>query len=877
MIRRSGFFGILLLAAAAPAAAVYQIGDTLPEPLPVPALNDVNVAVLQRAVGASLACGAEFLQWQIRDFTNGWTWVVPPRDKVVGHREKITIERRCSSTIIDVPDFEEKWEKYYTIVPVQTDSASAQPKLRRVEGRRLVSRRQIGSHQETTLVADPNGSIVRTIELPAGPILGDLWPPGFLGQNAMVLDALVKAGIPESDPKLARLAHSLKRAVEEYGVPDVTWDVAWLAAAFCALRDSADYVNVRRRVVNRLLDGQITEGAGRGLWGPVCVNMRLLAAFMAYDQSLEREHERLKVLADARPQMRSYAGKAQTVESLQERIFAIYAEISQHGCRFDKVTQDFRLDDGLDEGAIRETWTAGVPYFFYNQSLADMDSTALALFAIREAAEAGCLPDETVHPKLDEKVLLPPEKTGAILARAANAIASHQAKDGTWSAGKIHEKSAVFSALHAAPVFDPGIFRMESPTNFLTTAQAFAALLDAGRAAGFGKLQPRFTPNLDLGRKAQLAAVAGYLANRESCVVPIQGNLAPLELLFQFSRVHRPADGVEDSRRDLWARLARRAMDLQAPDGSWGDGLVMLYSTSAWDYLDNWGRVWFERYDDKGADRKARYNSLYYWQNNGYWRKVDARLACTSWAMLFLLEGVRPPVAGYLARPSEAGSAAALEKAVEFVRKETFMQTRLTPVSPSSAGLADALPLLCLSSADTLSDTNAQAIVKRLLANGGTAVFLGATNAAAAGLSALLPLVPKGKWAPVPAAASFYGTYRGKAKPALSGLLREDGRAAVLLLPWTPSASAQAATGTLTYAEAVLTLAALIEDHCARTRVCARDYPTRMDGLTDPFAERVNLLNAMSSRPAGLAADETWGAHEGTSTQKTAGADEGWK
>ena len=486
-----------------------------------------------------------------------------------------------------------------------------------------------------------------------------------------------------------------------------------------------------------------------------------------------------------------------------------------------------------------------------------MESTALALYAIRKAAEAGLLPEATVHPTVNNKVLLPPERTSAILARAATAIAARQNKDGMWSAGKIHEKSSVFSAVAVAPPFETGLFKLASPTNCLTTAQGYAALLDAGRAAGFDKLQSRFAENVDLGRRAQIAAATGYLTNAEAIVVPIKGNLAPEQLISQFARVHCPGGGIEEQRRDLWLLLARRTLGLQSTDGSWGDGVVMLDSDSGWDYMDNWARMWIEKHRD--AAKQPAYDSQNYWNNIGGARRVDARLACTSWAMLFLLDGVRPPVGGFPA--ARAGSAAAgvyLSKAVEFVQKEAHLATRLVPLTPSTAALADALPLLVLTSSDPLSAPGTKSALERILANGGTAVFISTTNATAAESAALLAFVPNGKVAPIPESAAFLATYRGKTKPALQGIQREDGRLAVLLLPVAPAGDGKKAEGRLTQPEAVLTLAALIEEHAVRTGLCTRGFPAKMAELADPFTERVRLLNSLGSHGAGLAPDETW-------------------
>jgi hypothetical protein len=227
--------------------------------------------------------------------------------------------------------------------------------------------------------------------------------------------------------------------------------------------------------------------------------------------------------------------------------------------------------------------------------------------------------------------------------------------------------------------------------------------------------------------------------------------------------------------------------------------------------------------------------------------------------MLFLLEGVRPPVAGFLATPSGSAPAAYLSKALEVVQKNGRLGTRVVSLAASTAALADALPLLVLSSGDALAAPHTKMALERLLANGGTAAVLVTTNSPpAAAAAALLPFVPQGKVVPVPENAPFRAVYRGKTKPALQGIQRENGQLAVLLLPVSAAAEAGNADGRLTPAEAVMTLAALIEEYATRTGLSARGFPAKLGGLNDPFTERVQLLNSLGSHGTGLAPDETW-------------------
>jgi hypothetical protein len=69
---------------------------------------------------------------------------------------------------------------------------------------------------------------------------------------------------------------------------------------------------------------------------------------------------------------------------------------------------------------------------------------------------------------------------------------------------------------------------------------------------------------------------------------------------------------------------------------------------------------------------------------------------------------------------------------------------------------------------------------------------------------------------------------------------------------------AKPAEGRLSPAETVLTIAALIEEYAVRTGLCTRAFPAKLDGLTEPFTERVRLLNSLGTRGTAPAADEIW-------------------
>ena len=68
-------------------------------------------------------------------------------------------------------------------------------------------------------------------------------------------------------------AQRLADYLDAYGLPDRTWDLAWLTVAFANLPQTVELnKTLTERMVRKLLLGQVTEGPGAGLWGPVAIN-----------------------------------------------------------------------------------------------------------------------------------------------------------------------------------------------------------------------------------------------------------------------------------------------------------------------------------------------------------------------------------------------------------------------------------------------------------------------------------------------------------------------------------------------------------------------------------------------------------------------------
>ena len=122
---------------------------------------------------------------------------------------------------MDEPIYE--YAKYDTF-ELRSGASSADGKnLEKVTHQRIV--KVIGTNKVDRWVPDPNGTNIVIWVQPT------TWQPGFLGQNGLALYTVLKAGVPETQPVLAKHVETMCRYLQTYGLPDGTFDLAWLTAA----------------------------------------------------------------------------------------------------------------------------------------------------------------------------------------------------------------------------------------------------------------------------------------------------------------------------------------------------------------------------------------------------------------------------------------------------------------------------------------------------------------------------------------------------------------------------------------------------------------------------------------------------------------------
>jgi len=166
----------------------------------------------------------------------------------------------------------------------------------------------------------------------------------------------------------------------------------------------------------------------------------------------------------------------------------------------------------------------------------------------------------------------------------------------------------------------------------------------------------------------------------------------------------------------------------------------------------------------------------------------DARLASTAYAVLFLVEGARPPAAAFVSATNGA-TPALLTATLKALREREGYRLACVPIPADDLSGALGCPFLFLDSGMRL-EAAARAPLQAYLDRGGTVIV---TDGAAPtnGTGRFLPLVRGGRAGSLSKEADFLRDYKG-AMPAFPTVARKDGTLAVLWLPYADSPGATA-------------------------------------------------------------------------------------
>lgn len=479
-------------------------------------------------------------------------FVAPPKrhSQIVEWEEK---PLRYSEKLIDVPVYETVEEFRNVKVGDSVNAATIRKKVQ--------VKKRVGTRKEKREVLDRNGDIEKMTKVPkydtGGP---EEWRSFLFGHNAMALYAMIRAGVDPTDGVILNPAGELLKYYEQYGLPDLTWDLAWSIAAFSEI-DQPPFQDMAAKMAGKLMDGQIAEGNAAGLWGPLCINTSLLSAML----QKQAEYSQFYFAAKAKNDQKSSPG-------LESKMQAALDALRMFGQLLKRVSVlgPLAFDGGIyanlkdDDGIANPILVPRYPNYIVNQTSADMESTAVALFGIRVAIEKKLLPKETWRPNDDKgKPIVPVKTSGEVLGNAFSAIVKAQRREG-WDELNMHQPVDDFDAMKglAGVPADKAAFKpLASPLTETSTAQGYSVFTCYGKAYGMPGLGT-IARNVVAGNAAVKGALdAGFKTVKG-------GQAAPYDFCFFLSEV--PDLGKPEYDLCSRERIAEFLIDKQNKDGSWG-------------------------------------------------------------------------------------------------------------------------------------------------------------------------------------------------------------------------------------------------------------------------------------------------------------------
>lgn len=568
-----------------------------------------------------------------------WLYPLPETRKLIGSKEKIIPAKEVTVT---VPVYE--YETYETLVP----SESTDGTLKKVMMRRI--KKQIGTREEKRLVGDSSGTLKMKVyaqEWEKDSVVR--WAQGMMGANGFLVAALRSVGVPEEDPLLAPTLEGLAQVVDRFGPPDMTWDLAGMVAGFSMM--SGPMWERRTQVcASKLMEGQVQTGGCMGMWGPVSVSPELLAVVFKEMAAMAEARDELKaeVTAEARA---VDTGKSKNnrklvkmedeladlegqIKSLQENGWWIsmggmmlFNSLGSPGMPYFKLTKN---DDRIEVPAY--------PYLIHNQTTTDLASTALALFALRLAAQTGRLPEQSVRPAMigqkGRALTMPaPRRATEVVRLAAQALDAGKRRG--WNEMNRQQAVEAFSGIKLVPQVSKAspLPQLEAPVNVMALLNGLEGTFSAWELAQRRFLRFPFD-------------APEFKATVEKLDLPVKlrsldDDTLLLEQMMALGLTAQVKGPREAMASETWQTLADEIVKRQARGGGWGrpDGRIIHASSSIMarrNVLDDMTGVQLQQSYDK-MHLSLTYAKKMPW---GTGARLWSWPVTTAGALLFLSEGL---------------------------------------------------------------------------------------------------------------------------------------------------------------------------------------------------------------------------------------------
>ena len=654
--------------------------------LAAPKADKIVTDFLAPAVRQAVANGVASLVARITAEGNDHGLAFPPSQtrKLI---EIVEVPAKRVRVQVEHPVYEHEYAMVEKVVPVM-ESGQPTGRFTKVNQRVVVKSRQVGKRMEMreNLIPDPEGSETMKVGKygPGGPAA---WAANLPGLNGMALYVLAKAGLA-SHPATVKHAQGLAAHATTYnGLPDSTFDVAWMAAGFIALGSDSAHDKLARRLVGKLLDGQIREkGSLDGLWGPVCVNYGYYGKLFTLNQTVKQE---IDVLIPKKLEVANAAQQGQLVamgkemQALSTAYSKVHRDVFRCGTRMLEIRSPFLFEE--------EFIVPGLPLNAYQWVATDIESTEAATFALALAKQAGMLPRETERLAIRGKKIHPPVKTELVLKAAAKRLSEAVDAEGRTSALALVVKNTGFEKTgFPAPMFDDGeqlppLFDFETAATCVAGLEALESLASAAPELAKQLDEPRkrardratkiaarwyeesANPAAESWKGLYAAMKVSHADLTTSATLPPPSSTAEVETvawgpagaLYQivpglrglFTGAASPKEQFDD---DLFRQLAYRLVALQDQNGQWSSPANNLYSTASESLTINrvaahWHAVLSRDPPGKiGVPDPVTYQAMLYpeWAgwSTGNASRPDAAVFPTLASLLFLLQAIEGPV-----------------------------------------------------------------------------------------------------------------------------------------------------------------------------------------------------------------------------------------
>ncbi len=679
---------------AAAAAAEPEREALLADPPP----EAIDAEALDRAVRASLAVAVRDALAKMDASESKWLFE-PTLQKTIVDRKEVKI--RYTRKVVMRPVYETMKVKEPVIVPERDGEGYIIGQ--KVEMKTRTHRRKIGEKPEERLVRDSDGEIVRTERRPIwGPGGPDIYNGECVGNNALALYALLASGVDPEEWTIRELADALDMHIKQFGPPDRTRELAWIAMALTRHPDGS-YDPALNTVLEKLLDGQVAKGEAAGLWGPVCVNRERFARIMDYQQVLAKQIESLEARS-------TNPRAAAQLALLQKERTNLVTQVAAYAGRealwaFNKPDADKLTLQAID-GSEDKIEVPNLPYNIFAEDRADMRSTHLALMALAAADRAGKLPEATPELAIiGGRVLIRPTPAKAVMAKAADALARVQDRDGRWTQLNSRANINEFDRLPIPGV--PGPRRLDplpAPQSLMSQAHGVASINAIERLLAGDNVLRRYERQYSLGLEALWPWVKTYLNEPDP---PADQRAKWLILPYDVEDVPDPNDrppmrgfnepydfalvlGDELSARpEAWRRLAYRIVRGQQDLGAWGSENAVRFMASTSTLLPMQQMIDQQAppdSEDKEVVKERR--KLYRQHYRTRFYRADDRMLSTMQAVAFLADTMRPSIAATWMTGEQANGSTLAEPAVVELGEQNGVQLRVPEFAPDLAGLS---------------------------------------------------------------------------------------------------------------------------------------------------------------------------------------------